>query len=105
MRVAIMGSGGVGGYFGGLLARNGLDVTFIARGEHLRAIQQHGLRVESNHGDFTVAPAQASDDPAAVGPVDYVIFATKTYQIEDAAEAMRPTRRPADSRPAAAQRP
>jgi 2-dehydropantoate 2-reductase len=90
MRIAIMGTGGVGGYFGGLLADAGEDVTFIARGEHLRAIQAQGLRVESVHGDFTVFPAQATGDPARVGPVDLVIFATKTHQIEAAAEAMRP---------------
>jgi 2-dehydropantoate 2-reductase len=90
MRIAVMGTGGVGGYFGGLLAQAGEDVTFIARGEHLRAIQADGLRVESVHGDFTVRPAQATDDPSTVGPVDLVLFATKTYQIEEAAGAMRP---------------
>ena len=90
MRIAIMGTGGVGGYFGGLLAKSAEDVTFIARGEHLRAILGHGLRIESVHGDFTVSPAHATDDPTAVGPVDAVIFATKTHQIEAAAEAMRP---------------
>lgn len=90
MRIAVMGTGGVGGYFGGLLAQAGEDVTFIARGEHLRAIKANGLRVESVHGDFTVRPAQASDDPSSVGPVDLVLFATKTYHIEEAAEAMRP---------------
>lgn len=90
MRIAIMGSGGVGGYFGGLLARAGYDVTFIARGEHLAAIRQHGLRVDSVHGDFVVAPAQATADPAAVGPVDTVLFATKTHQLEAAAEVLRP---------------
>lgn len=90
MRIAIMGSGGVGGYFGGLLAHAGYDVTFIARGAHLWALREHGLQVESVHGDFAVAPVQATDDPAAVGPVDAVLFATKTYQLEPAAEAMRP---------------
>ncbi len=90
MRIAIMGVGGVGGYFGGLLAQAGEDVTFIARGEHLRAMQERGLRVESIHGDFTIAPVQATDDPAAVGSIDYVIFATKTYQLDAAAQAMRP---------------
>ncbi len=95
MRIAIMGSGGVGGYFGGLLARSGHDVTFIARGAHLDAIRRHGLVVESVHGDFTISPAQATDDPAAVGPVDLVLFATKTYQIEEAAAAMRPLVGPA----------
>ena len=67
MRIVIMGTGGVGGYFGGLLAKSGADVTFIARGDHLRAIQEQGLRIESVFGDFTVFPAQATDDPAAVG--------------------------------------
>lgn len=95
MRIAIMGSGGVGGYFGGLLARAGHDVTFIARSAHLHAIRQHGLAVESVHGDFVISPAQATDDPATVGPVDLVLFATKTYQIEEAAQAMRPLIGPA----------
>jgi 2-dehydropantoate 2-reductase len=90
MRIAIMGAGGVGGYFGGLLARAGYAVTFIARGEHGTAIQAHGLRVESVHGDFTVYPAQVSADPAAVGPVDCVIFAAKTHHFAQALEAMRP---------------
>ncbi len=63
MRIAVMGTGGVGGYFGGLLARAGEDVVFIARGEHLAAIQEKGLRVSSVHGDFIVAPARASGGP------------------------------------------
>ncbi len=95
MRIAIMGSGGVGGYFGGLLARAGYDVTFVARGAHLRALRDQGLHVESVHGGFTVTPVQATDDPAAVGPVDTVLFATKTYQLEPAAAAMRPLIGPA----------
>jgi 2-dehydropantoate 2-reductase len=90
MRIAVMGTGGVGGYFGGLLAKNSADVTFIARGAHLRAMQQEGLRVESVHGDFDLRPVQATDNPASLGPVDVVLFATKTYQLEDAARAMKP---------------
>jgi 2-dehydropantoate 2-reductase len=91
VRIAVMGTGGVGGYFGGLLAHSGEDVSFIARGEHLRALQGTGLRVESRlHENFTVAPAHATGDPADVGPVDLVLLATKTYQIEDAARAARP---------------
>ncbi len=90
MRIAIMGSGGLGGYFGGLLAHAGHHVTFLARGEHLQAIREHGLRVESVHGDFTIQPAQATDNPSEVGPVDWVLFATKTYHIDQAAEEMRP---------------
>jgi len=90
MRVAIMGAGGVGGYFGGLLAHAGQDVVFIARGEHLAALRARGLRVESVHGDFTIRPAQATDDPTTVGPVDYVLFATKTHHFDQALAAMRP---------------
>ena len=90
MRIAVMGTGGVGGYFGGLLARNGEDVTFIARGKHLEAMQRDGLRVESVHGDFVVPKVQATHDPSSVGPVHLVIFATKTYQLDDAARAMKP---------------
>ncbi|MBN1312256.1 MAG: 2-dehydropantoate 2-reductase [Anaerolineae bacterium] len=90
MRIAIMGTGGVGGYFGGLLAQAGEDVIFIARGEHQRAIQSQGLRVKSVHGDFTIRDAQVSDDPATVGPVDLVLFATKTYHIDAAAAQISP---------------
>ena len=90
MKIAIMGTGGVGGYYGGLLAQTGQDVTFIARGAHLRAIRETGLQVKSVHGDFLVSPAQATDAPAAVGPVDLVIFATKTYHTDEAAQAVKP---------------
>jgi len=85
-----MGTGGVGGYYGGLLAQQGYEVTFIARGEHLKAIQENGLQVKSVHGDFHVKPAQATDDPAQIGPVDLAIFCTKTYSIEEAAEQIKP---------------
>lgn len=90
MRVAVMGSGGTGGLFGGLLARAGEDVTFIARGAHLQAMRARGLTVRSTRvGDFHVA-ARATDDPAAVGPVDLVLFCVKAYDTEAAAERMRP---------------
>ncbi len=90
MKILIAGSGGVGGYYGGLLARSGNDVTFLARGEHLKAIREHGLQVKSVHGDFVVFPAQATDTPAEVGPVDLILFCTKTYDTEHVAEALRP---------------
>ena len=90
MRIAIMGSGGVGGYFGGLLAAAGEDVTFIARGDHLAALRTAGLRVESVHGTFNVLPAQATDSPAEVGWVDLVLLATKTYQLDEAARSLQP---------------
>ncbi len=85
-----MGTGGAGGYFGALLARAGYTVTFIARGEHLRAIRSHGLKVQSVHGDFEIRPVQATDNPAEVRPVDLTIFAVKTYDTDKAAEQIRP---------------
>ncbi|HKP36667.1 MAG TPA: 2-dehydropantoate 2-reductase [Pyrinomonadaceae bacterium] len=90
MRIAIFGTGGVGGYFGGRLAQAGEDVTFIARGEHLRAIQTKGLRVESPDGDFTISPASATDSVAEVGAVDLIIVGVKAWQVPEAARAMKP---------------
>jgi len=90
MNVAIVGAGGVGGYFGGRLAQAGEDVVFIARGEHLRAMRRNGLRVDSIDGDFRVDPVRATDDPASVGEVDYILVAVKTWQLPDAIETMRP---------------
>jgi 2-dehydropantoate 2-reductase len=95
MRIAVMGSGGVGGYLGGRLATSGEDVIFIARGAHLAAIRAHGLRIGSALGDASAQPARASDDPASVGPVDLVIFAVKLYDTEAAAVATRPMVGPA----------
>ena len=90
MRTAIFGAGGVGGYFGGLLAQAGHEVSFIARGEHLRALQEAGLRVNSVNGDFTIRPARATDTPAGIGPVDYVVVAVKQYSLREAAPQIRP---------------
>jgi 2-dehydropantoate 2-reductase len=90
MKIAIIGTGGVGGYYGGLLAQDGHDVTFIARGAHLKAIQENGLQVKSIHGDFNIKPAQATDDPTQIGPFDLVIFCTKTYSIDEATEQIKP---------------
>jgi 2-dehydropantoate 2-reductase len=89
MRVAVMGSGGVGGYYGGKLAAAGEDVTLIARGAHLEAIRKDGLHVRSVAGDFHVRP-KATDDPATVGPVDLVFFSVKGYDTETAAARSRP---------------
>ncbi len=88
MKIAVMGSGGVGGYFGGLLARGGEEVTFIARGAHLEAIRRNGLEVRSVPGDFRVRAA-ATHEPASVGPVDLVLFAVKGYDTEAAGEQIR----------------
>lgn len=90
MKIAVMGSGGVGGYYGCLLARQGHDVTFIARGSHLKAIQENGLQVKSIHGDFHILPAKATDNPTEIGPVDLVLFCTKTYATDEAAEQIKP---------------
>ncbi|NJN17558.1 MAG: 2-dehydropantoate 2-reductase [Oscillochloris sp.] len=89
MRIAVLGVGGVGGYFGGRLAAAGNDVYFIARGAHLQAIRAHGLRIESINGDATIQPAQASDNPAAIGPVDLVLLGVKSWQVAQAAESAR----------------
>src|ERR671932_659855 len=90
MRIAVMGSGGVGGFFGGLLARAGEDVTFVARGAHLEAIRSRGLTVNSPVvGDFTVS-APATDDPGTIGSVDLVVVGVKTYDLEAAAGQARP---------------
>ncbi len=86
-RFAVMGAGGVGGYFGGRLAAAGADVAFVARGAHLAAMRERGLTVLSPLGDATVDPVEASDDPAALGPADFVLFTVKIYDTEDAARA------------------
>ena len=90
MKIAIFGTGGVGAYFGGRLAQAGEDVTFIARGEHLRAIQINGLKVESLNGDFLVYPVKATAEVNEVGPVDLVIVGVKAWQVPDAARSMKP---------------
>ena len=88
MKIAVMGSGGIGGYFGGLLARAGEDVTLIARGAHLEAIQKNGLHVKSAAGDFHIH-ARATHDPATIGPVDLVLFCVKGYDVTAAGSQVR----------------
>ena len=90
MKIAVFGTGGVGGYFGGRLAHAGEDVTFIARGEHLRAIKTNGLIVDSLAGNFVVFPAQATDDVREIGEVDLVIVGVKAWQVPEAARAIKP---------------
>jgi 2-dehydropantoate 2-reductase len=89
MRITIVAPGGVGGYFGGLLAKAGEDVAALARGAHLAAIKQHGLRIEGPRGDEIVR-LDVGDDAVQLGVADIVIFAVKLYQIEDAARAAAP---------------
>ena len=90
MRIAIMGSGGLGGYYGGMLARAGEDVTFIARGTHLEAIRADGLTVKLPSGEEFTLDAKATSDPGEIGPVDLVLFCVKTYDTDAAAEQIRP---------------
>jgi 2-dehydropantoate 2-reductase len=90
MRIAIFGTGAVGGYFGGRLAQAGEDVIFIARGENLRAICQHGLKVDSIKGDFVLEQVQATDDPKKVGVVDAILVGVKAGNILEAGKAMLP---------------
>jgi len=90
MKIAVMGAGAIGGYFGGRLAKAGFDVSFIARGAHLDVIRKNGLKVLSPLGDFTIHPATVTDDPAEVGPVDVILFMVKNYDTLQAAEQIRP---------------
>lgn len=89
MQIVVLGAGGVGGYYGGLLARAGHDVTFVARGAHLAALRARGLRVQSVHGDFEVNPVQATDDPAALDLTDLLLVTVKSYDLEGAVTAAR----------------
>ena len=91
MRIAMMGSGGIGGYFGGRMAAAGADVTFIARGRHLDAIRNTGLKIDSAElGDTVIHPAQATDNPADVGPVDCVIMGVKLWDTAETGHAIAP---------------
>lgn len=90
MRIAVFGTGAVGGYFGGRLAQAGEDVVFIARGEHLRAMLIQGLQVDSIKGDFVVKPVHVTDNPAEAGKMDVVLVGVKAWQVPEAAQAMRP---------------
>ena len=95
MRIAVVGVGGVGGYFGGRLAQAGEEIVFITRGAHLQALRTQGLRVESGQDDFVVQPVQATDDPRDVGIVDAVLVAVKAWQVPEVAESLRPLIGPA----------
>lgn len=90
MRIAVIGAGGVGGAFGAALAKAGADVTFLARGAHLAAMQQNGLQVLGPRGDIHLTPTQATDDPASIGPVDLVLFCVKLWDVESAGTAIKP---------------
>ncbi|HCI85253.1 MAG TPA: 2-dehydropantoate 2-reductase, partial [Dehalococcoidia bacterium] len=89
MRIAIMGAGAVGGYFGGVLANQGEDVVLIARGVHGEAIAKNGLHVDSNWGNFNVK-VDVTDDPSTVGEVDFILHCIKLYSNADALPTMKP---------------
>jgi 2-dehydropantoate 2-reductase len=88
MRITVLGAGGVGGYFGAKLARGGCDVGFVARGAHLAALREQGLRIESQLGDLHLAQVRASDNPAELGPADYVFVCVKLWDTESAARGV-----------------
>lgn len=96
MKIVMMGSGGVGGFFGGRLAAAGYDVAFVARGAHLEAMRARGLTLESEaQGDIHVPRVRVSDDPASLGPADLVILSVKLWDTEAAARAIAPIVGPA----------
>jgi 2-dehydropantoate 2-reductase len=95
MRIAVIGAGGVGGAFGAALAKAGADVTFVARGAHLKAMRDTGLRIESPRGNTHLTPTQATDDPATIGSVDFVLFCVKLWDVESAGAAIKPLIGPA----------
>lgn len=94
MKICVMGTGGLGGFFGGWLASAGEDVTFIARGNHLEAMRENGLTVTSKLGDRRIPNVQATDNPGDVGPVDIILFCVKNYSLEDAAKKCLPLLKP-----------
>lgn len=90
MRIAVIGAGGVGGGFGAALAKAGADVTFIARGAHLAAMRTEGLKVLGPRGEVHLVPTRATDTPAEIGTVDFVLFCVKLWDVESAAETIKP---------------
>jgi len=90
MRISIMGTGGVGGYFGGRLSAASHDVNFIARGRHLEALRSNGLTLKSANGDLHLSSISVTDNPSTIGPVDYVLFTVKRFDTEPAAEMCKP---------------
>jgi 2-dehydropantoate 2-reductase len=93
MKIGVVGAGGVGGYYGGRLALAGAEVGLIARGEHLVAIRERGLRVRADDGEVTVRVV-ASDDPEEIGPCDAVLFCVKSYDTDQAAGLLGPLLKP-----------
>jgi 2-dehydropantoate 2-reductase len=94
LRIAVMGSGGVGGYFGARLAQGDADVHFLARGAHLAAMRRHGLAVEGGPQAIHVPKVNVTDDPRTIGPVDLVMFCVKLWDTESAARSLLPVMGP-----------
>lgn len=90
MRIAVIGAGGIGAIYGASLAKAGADVTFVARGAHLAATRERGLKIEGDRGEMHISPTQATDDPSDIGPVDIVLFCVKLWDVESAGAAIRP---------------
>lgn len=90
MRIAVIGAGGIGGIYGAALAQAGADVTFVARGAHLAAMREDGLRIEGDRGETHIRPAQATDDVTGIGPVDFALFCVKLWDVESAGAQLRP---------------
>jgi 2-dehydropantoate 2-reductase len=89
MRIAVIGTGGIGGPYGASLAKAGADVTFVARGAHLAAMRENGLRIEGDRGGTHIRPAQATDDIASIGVVDFVLLCVKLWDVESTGEQLR----------------
>jgi 2-dehydropantoate 2-reductase len=89
MRIAVVGTGGIGGPYGAALAGAGAEVTFVARGAHLEAMRQNGLRVEGDRGEIHIRPAHATDDIAGIGTVDFVLFCVKLWDVEGVGRQLR----------------
>jgi len=91
MKIAVMGSGGVGGFYGGRLAHAGYDISFVARGAHMAAMREHGLTIENEpQGTIHVPRVTVTDDPATIGVADLVLIAVKLWDTEAAAHAVTP---------------
>ena len=88
MKILIVGTGGVGGFYGGLLARGGCDVTFLARGKHFQELQQSGLRIKSTVGDFGIKPVQVISSISEATPADLILVCVKAYDIEEISQAL-----------------
>jgi 2-dehydropantoate 2-reductase len=89
MEIGVIGAGGVGGYFGAKLAISGYDVVFLARGENLKAMRHHGLKIKSIHGDFSVNPVRVTDKYGDLADAEFILLSTKAWQVREVAESLK----------------